>query len=370
MLQRRFSFFRRTIVDPATVVAYGGTAAIGLWFGLGVWALVLAVYVSQIVDLILVWVMARWRPDIRLASWQMWRELVRYARYIMTSEFLRQAGVMFNTAVIGRFVGRADLAQYNFGYRIGTQAPTAMVAAVAYVLFPALARIASDSDRFGRAVLQSFRSGCFTAFPVSLILVPLGEPLAVLLFGERWRTAGQVIAVLAPIGAGLALRSISTEVFKAAGEVKILPWLYALSTLLPAAAVFAGVSFGVPVVAAGVASGLVVVGLCSAYFAARVAGLRTSALVKAISVPTLASATMIAVVYALEHFVVHSSSHGEAIGILLLSAEALVGGGIYIAAVLLLDAAMVKEFVSSLSTAWNRRIRTASVSETTPVPQS
>lgn len=370
IIQRRFSFVRRTIVDPVTVTLYGITAAVALSAGLGVWALVLAVYVSEGVKDVLAWVLGRWRPDFRRASWSMWRELAGYARYVVASEFLRQAGLMFNTAAIGRFVGRVDLAQYNFGSRIATQAPSAMVAAVGYVLFPALARISSDAERFRRAVSQSFRSGCFMAFPVCFVLIPLGEPLAVLLFGERWRVAGKVIAFLAPVGAGLALRSISTEVFKAAGRPKILPRIYALSAVLPALAVVAAVPLGVVAIAGGVAVAFVSVGLYSSYLAAHVAELRLVAVLKAIWIPTLASAPMVVALYALEHFAVHSDRRGVAVGLSLLCVELLVGGGIYLGTVCLLDSAVVKEFVSSLSGAWSKSSRATSFPETTAVPEA
>jgi O-antigen/teichoic acid export membrane protein len=370
MLQRRFSFVRRTIVDPITVILYGVTAAVAFSAGLGVWALVLAVYISEAAKDGLAWALVGWRPDFRRASWAMWRELAGYARYVITSEFMRQAGVMFNTAAIGRFLGTVDLAQYNFGSRIATQAPTAMVAAVGYVLFPALARISSDAERFRRAVSQSFRSGCFMAFPVSFILIPLGEPLSVLLFGERWRIAGKVIAVLAPVGAGLALRSISTEVFKAAGRPKILPRIYALSAILPALAVVVALPLGVVAIAGGVAATAVGVGLYSSYLAARVAELRPVALLKAIWIPTLASAAMVVALYALEHLAVHSDQRGVAVGLSLLGMEVLVGGGIYVGAVFVLDAAVVKEFVSSVSGAWSKSSRATSAPETTAVPKA
>ena len=87
LLRRRFSFLRRAVVDPINAVTYGVVAAALLAIGLGVWALVIASYASGIVRVTTVWLFIRWRPDLRLASFAMWRELARFARHIVASEF-------------------------------------------------------------------------------------------------------------------------------------------------------------------------------------------------------------------------------------------------------------------------------------------
>jgi O-antigen/teichoic acid export membrane protein len=365
MLQRRFSFVRRTVVDPLSVVAYGATAAIGLASGLGVWALVAAVYAAEVARVSLVWTLGGWRPHLRRASWTMWRELASYARHMLASEFLRQAGTTFNTAAVGRVLGRVDLAQYNFGSRLATQASTPMITGVSFVLFPALARISSDAPRFRGAVLRSLRAACFVAFPTSLILIPLGEPLAVLLLGDRWRTAGGVVTALAAVGVGLTLRSISGEVFKAAGRPDRLPRIYALSAVLPALAVVAGIPFGVVEIAAFVAAGTVLVGLYATFSAVRIAGLQIESAVRAQAPPAFASAVMVAALLPLEHLAVHSDQRGVLVGLSLLVAEAVLGGAIYLLVVYLLDRAMVLEFVFGMRGALARVPRTS-----TPLPNA
>ena len=67
--------------------------------------------------------------------------------------------------------------------------------ALSYVLMPALSRISDDEERFRAAVLRSLRWMMVVAFPASLILLALGEPLTVLVFGPDWRPAGRAAAV-------------------------------------------------------------------------------------------------------------------------------------------------------------------------------
>jgi PST family polysaccharide transporter len=73
LLQRRFSFLRRVVVDPIGVVLFGATAIAALAFGMGVWGLVLASYVSLAGQLVAAWRASRFRPQPRRFSFRLWR---------------------------------------------------------------------------------------------------------------------------------------------------------------------------------------------------------------------------------------------------------------------------------------------------------
>ena len=60
------------------------------------------------------------------------------------------------------------------------------------------------------------------AMPASLILFPLGEPLAVVLFGDVWRPAGQALMAMCLFAAGNSLLSICLEGAKAYGRPAVL----------------------------------------------------------------------------------------------------------------------------------------------------
>jgi PST family polysaccharide transporter len=63
LLQRRFSFVRRVVIEPINMVTYGLTAALALLQGMGVWGLVLALYAAASVETAASWSFCRWKPD-------------------------------------------------------------------------------------------------------------------------------------------------------------------------------------------------------------------------------------------------------------------------------------------------------------------
>jgi hypothetical protein len=80
-------------------------AATLLAIGMGVWAFVIATYVSSFIRIATVWLFTQWVPDLRTSSFALWRELAHFARHIVASELLRQIGDILNVALLGRFLG-------------------------------------------------------------------------------------------------------------------------------------------------------------------------------------------------------------------------------------------------------------------------
>jgi O-antigen/teichoic acid export membrane protein len=217
LMRRRFAYARRIVVDPVNATVYGIAAAVALSLGMEAWGLVFAKYIAGIVRVSTVWIFNRWLPDLRKASFEMWRELASYARHVALSELLREIGGVANTALIGRFLGIAPLGSCQFGWRMATQAAVPL-ASSAYMLLPAFARIAHDRDRFQHAFHRSVRLLLTLVLPASFALLLLGEQVGVTLLGERWREAGRVLTALAGVTLALPLLVLATEVFKAANR--------------------------------------------------------------------------------------------------------------------------------------------------------
>jgi len=221
LMRRRFAYARRIVVDPVNATVYGIAAAVALSLGMEAWGLVFATYIAGIVRVSTVWIFNRWLPDLRKASFDMWRELASYARHVALSELLREICGVANTALVGRFLGIAPLGSYQFGWRMATQAAVPL-ASSAYMLLPAFACIARDRDRFQHAFHRSARLLFTLVLAASFALLLLGEQLGVTLLGERWREAGRVLTALAGVTLALPLLVLATEVFKAANRPDLL----------------------------------------------------------------------------------------------------------------------------------------------------
>jgi O-antigen/teichoic acid export membrane protein len=330
VLQRRFSFRRRVIIDPLSTLAFAAGAIPAAAAGLGVWALAIGTYASALVNVIAAWVFAGWRPRPRLASVAMWRELARFGRPLLGAGMIRRVVTEIPVIALGRVSGAAALGQFTYSSRVAAQPLGAVVDVGAYVLQPAFARLSYHDERFRAAVCRSLRWLCVTAFPAGLLLIPLGTPAVVLVFGEQWREAGNGAAALGGYCAAVSLDSIASETWKSYRRPDMLPRMHAVSLVLTVVCVGALVPFGLLGVTIGMSLSAIGVGVYAVRGMSRALGIPLADLVSEIWPSTIAAATMAGVLFYLEHFVVHADRRGTVLGLALLALETLLGAAIYL----------------------------------------
>ena len=359
VLQRRFSFVRRVVVDPAGALAFGFTSLYACSRGLGVWGLVLGSYASMSLAVVLTWTLARWRPRLRLVSFEMWRELFAFGRHVTTAAVLRRAGGEVSTLLIGRFVGTAALGYFRYAERVATKPLNAFVSTTTYVLFPAFARISHDEVRFRGAFLRGLRWTSIVSFPTSLLFFPLGEPFVVLVFGEPWRESGKILMAMAAYAAGLSFVALATQVFKAAARPELLARMQLFSVVLTVAFMVPLLPFGLVGIAAAVSLQSISIGVYAGVRMATVVGVPLRRVWNAVWPPATAAVAMAGALYPLEHHLVDADGHGAAVGLVPLSAEAAVGGLLYLAILTTLAPDAARSIAGVLRTARRRMSRLA-----------
>ena len=354
LMQRRFSFIRRLAVEPAGVVAFGITAVVACSHGLGVWGLVLGTYALGVTQVALAWGLVGWRPSARLVSYEMWRELLAFGRHVMSSEFIRRVAAELDAALVGRFIGTAPLGQYRYARRFAIQPLAGVVNIASYVLLPALAQLSGERERFRPAFLRALRWTSTIALPTSFAFLPLGEPVAVLLLGERWREAGQALSALCAYSAGGAVVSVASEGLKAWGRPDFLPRIHLFAAILAAALMLALLPVGL----VGIAAGVSIASAAAAVYALRVVGraidIPLRGMLAEIWPPFVAAALSAATLYPAERLLVHASERGTVVGLALLATEALLGAALYLALLAAAAPASARELLAVTSAAWRR----------------
>lgn len=320
LLQRRFSFLRRMIIEPVQVIAFGIAAVIAASDDLGPWALVIGYYASAVTDVVLSWILVRWRPKPGLASFAMWKELIGYARHVLASNVILRLGEQVPTLLIGRYVGAAPLGQFKYADRIAGAPFTFVLSAASYVILPAFARISHERERFAGAFLTSLRWFTALTMPLGLILIPMGISLAVVAFGEVWRDAGEASMALAPWVVAAALINLVSEALKAEGRPEILIRIHAITVITGAAAMVAMLGWDLVGVAAGVSVGVVAGAVYALMRMARVLEIPVRSMLAQLWPSAVAGLVMVGAILPLDR-ALDPPDHGTAVGVLLLGGE-------------------------------------------------
>jgi PST family polysaccharide transporter len=352
ILQRRFSFLRRLIVEPVSILAFGIASITATSQGLGVWGLVIGMYAQATVDVALSWGLVRWRPRWRQVSYGMWRELVSYGRHVLAGSAIRRVGDQVPVLVAGGMLNQSSVGQLQSANRIVTTPYSLLVAGISYVIFPAFARIATDRDRFRPALLRTLRWSSVVAMPLGLILAPLGEPLAIVVFGERWSVAGQVTAAICLFIPAQTIAAEIGEGFKAAGipakrtrvnAIAVIAGGLTMLTLTPLIGLY-GVGAGISVDAIAGASVAILLARGTMEIPVR-------SFLVAIAPAAGAALVMVAALFPLENLVVKAADHGTVLGLLLLGAQGLVGLAVYLVGLRILAPGLGGELLALMRTA-------------------
>lgn len=219
LLQRRLEFkWRRAVVDPLAAGVGGLTATALALAGAGVWSLVAMWYANALTVVIGSWTLARYRPDLRMASVSMWRQLASYGRSILGAHTVQLAFAYLDTLTIGRTMTPANVGWYGASTRLAILPAQATTYVAGAALFPAFTRMRDDVARLRAAYHEAIRYIALLAFPLLAILAVIATPFVVVLFGEQWRPSGPVLSVMMLWILPLSLFEPSMELFKATGR--------------------------------------------------------------------------------------------------------------------------------------------------------
>jgi O-antigen/teichoic acid export membrane protein len=349
-LQKALAFRQFAMIELSAALVYPAVAVPLALGGTGAWALVLGQCAAGVASAAAAWLLARWRPRLRDLDWEVGRRLASFGRPILGANLLAMVNDQIDNWVTGRLLGPSALGLYAMAFRIANLPRTGFTFVVSQVLYPALARLHDDQDRFRAVFLRSLHWVAVLSVPASVGLALLAPDLIRVVLGTRWEDAATPTRILAGFGLLASLSATTGDVFKAAGR----PQLILRIGLVHSAALWLGLAMlarrGLGGVALAVTLATAASSLAAFTGALAILRLRVTALVRALAAPVLATATMTGVLLGLRDLVLPAGGAG-------LAGAVLAGAGSYAVALALCAPGDLRELGSLLGVAWPARGR-------------
>lgn len=172
----------------ASVLSAIGSGIIGLYLaytGYGVWALVWQSFSSVLLNVVLVWILSKWRPQWAF-SWQSFREMFSYGSKLLISALLHRFYINISGLLIGKFYTPADLGFYSRGHQIAMLPSMNITGIIQRVTFPILAKLQNDDKRLAEVYRKYISITSLVIFFLMTLLMAISKPLVVLLLTEKW----------------------------------------------------------------------------------------------------------------------------------------------------------------------------------------
>ncbi len=164
-----------------------------------VWALVLGLLISNLVGLVLSYIVAP-RPDRIDFDLRKARELLQFGRWVFGSQALIVLFTQLDKIVVGRLISVGTLGLYHMAYNLSTMTSQELVNIVTRVAFPGYAQLQHQVDTVRDAYLKVIQIASLVAMPVAVGTVLLADPLVRHILGEQWVEMVPALQVLAVWG--------------------------------------------------------------------------------------------------------------------------------------------------------------------------
>jgi O-antigen/teichoic acid export membrane protein len=217
LVQKRLEFKKLSIINTVAAIVSGVVAIALALSGYQVWALVIQQILSATVILAGVTVATRWLPDLRLSLSSV-KELWSYGSRLFASAFADTLFSRMDVFIIGKLFPIQTLGYYNRGQSLDLLVRNFSASTTTSVAFPVIAAMKEDY-----AATRKFYGRClnliaFLSFLLIGVLFLTCIDIVVILFTERWETAGYYFRIMALTGFVYPLSALMVNLLAARGK--------------------------------------------------------------------------------------------------------------------------------------------------------
>jgi O-antigen/teichoic acid export membrane protein len=218
-------------IELASASIYFVVELVLAWIGLGAWAVIIGLFISQIVRTAGLLVVGRWWPR-PMFSWALLKSQLTWSfGYLGASGF----GYLFKNMdywSVGHLLGTQALGHYYVSFVLPDVLRTRIVSATSDVITGSVAHLRRASANVAHAYLRSVRLAAVVAMPVMLGIAVVAEPLMLTVFGKTWAPAVAPLRILAVAVLIDAVSGPAAAVLLAVASPRVLFGLSALRVVV------------------------------------------------------------------------------------------------------------------------------------------
>jgi teichuronic acid exporter len=196
LMIRHMAYKKGFIASLVSTLCQGAIGITLAFLGYGVWALVYSILVNNIVNLLMMILLVRWKPSLTF-SLRSIKSLFDYGSKIFIINIMNAIYTNLLSLFIGKIYDSQTLGYYNKGYSFPVLIMVNVDGAINTVLFSSLAKIQDDADARLRLLRRSMRLSMFISAPAMLGLVAIAEPLIGFLLTDKWLPSVPFLRIIA-----------------------------------------------------------------------------------------------------------------------------------------------------------------------------
>lgn len=177
-------------------VIISGSLGISLaYLGFGIWALLAQTLLNNLLNTLLLWVLAKWVPKL-IFSWDSLRTLFSFGSKLLLSGLLHTIYVNLYSLVIGRKYSANDVGFFNQASLIARFPSVSLMAIISRAIYPIQCKIQDKNELLQSSFIKYLRMSCYIIFPIMVCVAVLAKPLISIVLTEKWLPMSDLLTVL------------------------------------------------------------------------------------------------------------------------------------------------------------------------------
>lgn len=239
--------FKKYFYSSILGIIFSGTVGIILaYIGLGVWALVAQQLTNNLIIMIVLCLVVKWRPKW-LFSFKKVKELFKYGWKILVASLIDNIYNDIYGLIIGKIYDSKMLGYYNRGKQFPEVIVNNINGSISSVMLSALSNQQDNKEKLKNMVRRSIITSSFIIFPVVVGLAVVAEPLVKILLTEKWGECVPFMQILCFTYAFYLIDTANLQAIKAIGRSDVYLKLEIIKKVFGFSILLISVPFGIKV---------------------------------------------------------------------------------------------------------------------------
>lgn len=223
ILEREMKYRKISIAEICGTISFTITALVFAYSGHGIWSLVYGYIASVVVNGIMIWIFAKWKPrftfDRKIAS-----QLFNFGKFVFLGYVTWFLRMNLDNFLVGKLLGVTILGLYAVAFNITNFSSEYFGDKVYRVAYPAYSKLQNNLDELRSVFSKILTNLAIVAFPIGIGIFVLGGDFIRLAYGDKWIGATNIVKILAWAGIFNTLPLGNGGIFLALGRPKLTFW--------------------------------------------------------------------------------------------------------------------------------------------------
>ncbi len=216
-LQINVDFKTIAIINGISTITSGLIAILAAYKGLGPWALVIQTLSRASISVILYWIFGHWIPKTGFSK-ESFKKLFGFGSKLLASGLLATTMTNINNLVIGKIYNPESLGFYTRAQQFPDLTAGTLNSVLNNSTFPMMAELQNNPDELLKSFKKLIKFTTLLVFPAMTGITLLSKPIILVLLGEKWLQASDLLFWLALSYMFVPLSSLNLNLLNAIGR--------------------------------------------------------------------------------------------------------------------------------------------------------